>query len=140
MSNKYAGSCLCGEVRFEIEGKFECFYLCHCEYCRKDTGSAHASNLFSSVAALTWLSGADNIKEFTLPATRHRKCFCGTCGSALPMMQKSREPLVVPAGSLDTPIHIIPNAHIFASHRASWDDSLEKIPTVAGFPAALETD
>jgi len=52
MSNTYAGSCLCGEVRFEIEGEFERFYLCHCEFCRKDTGSAHAANLFSSTAAL----------------------------------------------------------------------------------------
>jgi hypothetical protein len=46
MSNTYSGSCLCGEIRFEIEGEFERFYLCHCEYCRKDTGSAHAANLF----------------------------------------------------------------------------------------------
>ena len=46
MSNTYSGSCLCGEIRFEIEGEFELFYLCHCEYCRKDTGSAHAANLF----------------------------------------------------------------------------------------------
>lgn len=49
---KYSGSCLCGEVTFEIEGDFEDFYLCHCERCRKDTGSAHAANLFSSTAKL----------------------------------------------------------------------------------------
>ena len=53
----YKGSCLCGEVTFEIEGDFDNFYLCHCERCRKDTGSAHAANLFSSTAKLKWLSG-----------------------------------------------------------------------------------
>ena len=135
MTNKYAGSCLCGEVRFEIEGEFECFYLCHCEYCRKDTGSAHAANLFSSTAALKWVSGESKVSQFNLPATRHSKCFCGTCGSALPMMQMSGQLLVVPAGSLNSEVRIRPNAHIFVSSKAAWDDALEKVPAVDGFPS-----
>ena len=135
MTNRYAGSCLCGEVRFEIEGEFECFYLCHCEYCRKDTGSAHAANLFSSTAALKWVSGESKVSQFNLPATRHSKCFCGTCGSALPMMQMSGQLLVVPAGSLNSEVRIRPNAHIFVSSKAVWDDALEKVPAVDGFPS-----
>lgn len=135
MSNRYAGSCLCGEVRFEIEGEFERFYLCHCEYCRKDTGSAHAANLFSSTAALKWISGEDQARQFNLPATRHSKCFCSTCGSALPMMQMNGQWLVVPAGSLNSDVLIRPNAHIFAASRASWDEALEKVPTVDRFPS-----
>ena len=135
MSNRYAGSCLCGEVRFEIEGEFECFYLCHCEYCRKDTGSAHAANLFSSTAALKWVSGENKVRQFNLPATRHSKCFCNTCGSALPMIQMSDQLLVVPAGSLNSEVLIRPNAHIFVSSKACWDDALEKVPTVDRFPS-----
>ena len=50
MSNRHSGACLCGAVHFEIEGDFERFFLCHCEYCRKDTGSAHAANLFRPAA------------------------------------------------------------------------------------------
>ena len=33
--NKHLGSCLCGEVRFEIVGNFKRFFLCHRERCRK---------------------------------------------------------------------------------------------------------
>lgn len=135
MSNKYSGSCLCGEVRFEIEGQFDRFYLCHCEHCRKDTGSAHAANLFSSTAALIWISGADKVRQFNLPATRHSKCFCCNCGSALPMMQMNGELLVVPAGSLNSRVLISPDAHIFVSSRASWDHALDKVPTFDGFPS-----
>jgi len=134
MSNRHAGSCLCGAIRFEIAGEFQRFYLCHCEYCRKDTGSAHAANLFSSTASLKWVSGKDKVREFNLPATRHGKCFCGTCGSALPMKQMNGELLMVPAGSLDGEVLIRPTAHIFASRRASWDEGLEQVPTVDGFP------
>ena len=135
MSGKYSGSCLCGNVRFEVEGVFERFYLCHCEYCRKDTGSAHAANLFSSTANLKWVSGEDKIRLFNLPSTRHAKCFCSICGSALPSMRMNGELLVVPAGSLNSEVPIRPNAHIFVSSKAGWDEALEKIPTVERLPA-----
>ena len=134
MSNRHSGSCLCGGVRFEIDGEFERFYLCHCEHCRKDTGSAHASNLFSSSAALRWLSGQDQVRQFNLPSTRHTRNFCGTCGSALPILQMDGKLLVVPAGSLNSEISIRPNAHIFVASRAGWDDALERIATVDGSP------
>ena len=135
MSNRYAGSCLCGQVHFEVEGEFERFYLCHCEYCRKDTGSAHAANLFSSTATLKWISGEDKVRQFNLPATRHIKSFCTTCGSALPEMRMNARLLKVPAGSLDTELVLRPNAHIFVSSKARWDDGLEKVPAVQRLPS-----
>lgn len=93
----YKGSCLCGRVRFEVVGRFDSFYLCHCQHCQKDTGSAHAANLFSQSARLTWLSGAEAVASFTLLGTRHQKSFCQICGSALPSDQDT-DGLVVPAG------------------------------------------
>ncbi|GAB3104514.1 GFA family protein [Aestuariicella hydrocarbonica] len=132
MSTK--GSCLCGEVHFEIEGEFDSFYLCHCPHCRKDTGSAHAANLFSSTATLTWLSGHSRVREFTLPATRHVKSFCATCGSALPNIQEDGQLVVVPAGSLDDNISIRPTAHIFMASRAEWDTDLQNIRAQPGLP------
>jgi len=124
---KHAGSCLCGEVRFEVDGAFDAFFLCHCAYCRKDTGSAHAANLFASGAGLRWLSGEASVSQFRLPATRHARSFCARCGSALPSLQKDGELLVVPAGSLDSEVPIKPQGHLFVSSKASWDDRLESL-------------
>lgn len=135
MTGRYLGSCLCGAVRFEIEGEFDRFYLCHCEYCRKDTGSAHAANLFSATATLKWVSGEDKVRQYNLPQTRHGRCFCGVCGSALPILQMNGKLLVVPAGSLDSEVLIRPDAHIFGSSRAGWDAALEEIPIVDRFPS-----
>lgn len=129
-----SGSCLCGAVRFEIIGEFAGFYLCHCARCRKDTGSAHAANLFSTTARLQWLSGEDRISRFDLPGTRHGRSFCSRCGSALPSLQQGGELLVVPAGSLDDDPAIRPTAHIFLADKASWDDGLEAIPGLSGPP------
>jgi len=135
MSNRYSGSCLCSKVRFEIEGQFEHFYLCHCEYCRKDTGSAHGANLFSSSATLKWVSGEDQVRHFNLPSTRHSRSFCGTCGSALPITQMDGKLLVVPAGSLNGEVPIRPDAHIFVASRANWDRLLELVPMVDRLPS-----
>ncbi len=134
MSERQEGSCLCGGVRFEITGNFEKFYLCHCEYCRKDTGSAHAANLFSTSARLEWLAGENQISSFTLPATRHTKSFCAVCGSALPNLQMGGKLCVVPAGSLDTAVSIRPEAHLFVASQADWDVDLEQIPKLDGLP------
>jgi hypothetical protein len=134
VGDKHFGSCLCGAVRFEVEGDFEQFYLCHCEYCRKDTGSAHAANLFSSTATVKWLSGESQVTLFNLPSTRHAKCFCSICGSALPRARLQEEPLVVPAGSLDSDVPVRPSAHIFAASKASWDEALEKVPMLERLP------
>jgi len=131
---KYKGSCLCGEVTFEIEGEFDSFYLCHCERCRKDTGSAHAANLFSSSARLKWLSGKDQAKTFSLRPGGHTKSFCMNCGSALPNIQMDGKLLVVPAGSMDSGIHVKPQGHIYYSYKANWDTGLEKVPVFEELP------
>ncbi|MCW8905927.1 MAG: GFA family protein [Sedimenticola sp.] len=134
MKTRYKGSCLCGKVHFEIEGVFESFYLCHCRYCRKDTGSAHASNLFSSSARLHWLSGEEGVSTFALPSTQHARSFCSHCGSALPSVQVEGKLLVVPAGSLDDEVPLRPDAHLFNASRADWDSGLEKVPLFDRLP------
>lgn len=129
----YLGSCLCGAVKFKVQGEFERFYLCHCQRCQKDTGSAHGANLFSQSASLTWLTGADTVTTFKLAGTRHTKCFCKFCGSALPNMQNAGL-LVVPAGSLDSQVAVSPTAHIFISSKAPWDSALDKVLQFADLP------
>ena len=131
---KYFGSCLCGEVTYQVEGDFEKFYLCHCERCRKDTGSSHAANLFSSTAKLKWLSGQEKSKTFNFRSEGHIKCFCTNCGSALPNIQMDGKLLVVPAGSIDSDINIKPQGHIYYANKAKWDTELENIPKSEELP------
>ena len=134
MTQPVSGGCACGAVTFEITGSFEAFFLCHCARCRKDTGSAHAANLFSSSATLEWLSGADRVKTYRVPDTGHEKSFCPDCGSALPGFQMDGTLLVVPAGSLDSAFDMRPTAHICCANRAAWDEDLESVPRLDGLP------
>lgn len=129
----YFGSCLCGAATFKVQGEFDSFYLCHCRHCQKDTGSAHAANLFSQSAKLIWLSGSGCVTTFALQGTRHSKSFCKHCGSALPGTHIAGL-LVIPAGCLDTDVAVSPTAHIFTSNKAVWDNDLESLPKFKGLP------
>ncbi|MBF4692012.1 GFA family protein [Fusibacter ferrireducens] len=131
---EYLGSCLCKSVKFKITGEFEDFYLCHCKYCRKDSGSAHAANLFSTHAELIWLKGKEHVKTYQLEDTNHVKGFCSICGSALPNLQMDGSLVVVPAGSLDSKLDKKPDGHIFMSNKANWDESLENVDKYERFP------
>lgn len=135
MEKKHSGSCLCHQVKFEVDGNFESFFLCHCKHCQKDTGSAFAANLFSTSAHLKWLTSTESIKTFNLPATRHARSFCSHCGSAVPSLQMDGKLLVVPAGSLDTEVEITPTAHIFCSSKANWEDKLAEAKRFEKYPS-----
>jgi len=121
MSNEIAGSCLCGKVQFVIWGPFTAFHLCHCSRCRKDTGSAHASNIFTEPENIRWLSGEDLVERYDLPnAKRFAKCFCTECGSPVPYSSRDNRFLIIPAGSLDADPGIQPQDHIFWKDHANW--------------------
>ncbi|GAA4362682.1 GFA family protein [Kangiella marina] len=132
MSNK--GSCLCGEVKFEVEGNFEKLFFCHCTRCQKNTGSAHCANLFSGSASINWISGKEQVKTYHLPETRHAKSFCVNCGSAMPTEVAGGKMIVVPAGCLDDDVTIQANGHIFMDDKASWESLLEETPKFSKLP------
>jgi len=128
------GSCLCGEVRFVVEGDAKGFFLCHCSRCRKGTGSAHAANVFFDSAQLQWLSGGDGVETFRLRSTRHTRSFCKSCGASLPYELQGTKVVVVPAGSIDSGLQLRPQAHVSCASRASWDRELEHLPQLDALP------
>lgn len=139
MTNKHKGSCLCGEVKYELSGDFQSFFLCHCTRCQKDTGSAHAANLFATANTLTWLQGENDVKTYHHLNSMHAKSFCQKCGSALPTVDENINSVVVPAGSLDSPILIEPTAKIFVSRRANWSKHLDNIPNYDESPEHVKS-
>ena len=86
------GSCLCGEVEYQITGNMGIFQYCHCSRCRKVTGSAHASNLFVTPEQFNWLKGQSSVVNFLPQETKYfATAFCEKCGSSLPWRSKGSE-------------------------------------------------
>ncbi|MEM7564758.1 MAG: GFA family protein [Pseudomonadota bacterium] len=124
MSNPIKGSCLCGQVQYQVQGPFDVFHLCHCSQCRRSTGSAHAANIFTSPDRITWISGEALIKRYTPEQPDViSKCFCTHCGSLVPYTSLHSGKLIIPAGSLNEPAGIMPADNIFWRDRADWYDS-----------------
>ncbi|KFZ38707.1 aldehyde-activating protein [Shewanella mangrovi] len=135
MEQPHQGSCLCGSVSYELNGEFKAFYLCHCRRCQKDTGSAHAANLFAQNASLNWTQGAQFVQTFQLPNSLHVKSFCRQCGAALPTA--TGDIVVVPASSLDSPLPMMPTAKIFVGDGAEWAKNLAQLPCFDTLPTAV---
>jgi hypothetical protein len=131
-----AGSCLCGDVAYTVEGPPVRFMYCHCSRCRRARSAAHASNLFYPLAAFRWLRGEDRVVDYALPgAERFGVAFCRRCGSGVPRASTVRQIVLVPAGSMDGHPGRRVDAHIFVDSRASWDViGDDGIPRHAGLP------
>ena len=121
MDKTLKGSCLCGQVSWTVKGPYSSFHLCHCSRCRKKTGSAHASNIFTAPENIHWASGEEQIKRFDLPsAKRFSTCFCTQCGSPVPYVSRNGLALIIPAGGMDDEPGIEPQDNIFWEDRAAW--------------------
>ena len=129
------GSCLCGEIRYELTREPMWAHHCHCQRCRKIRGSAFASNLFVPLEAIHYSQGEEHLQTYKLPeAERFTHVFCKICGSSLPFRNEVRGVVVVPMGSLDDDPGYPPRAHIFVDSKAPWftiTDSLPQHPEAA---------
>ena len=61
------GSCLCGKVKFEFSKGDGPFEICHCNRCRKVTGSAGMPALCVKIEDFRYISGMEMIKTFEAP-------------------------------------------------------------------------
>lgn len=134
MSRMLTGECLCSCVKFKLEDNFKAFYQCHCKQCQQLTGSAFASNLFTAPENIEWLSGQDSILSYEHESRGFSKSFCKTCGSALPVINKSKTSLLVPAGSLNEYPALQPQANIFTAEKACWLNTGLIAENFIGFP------
>jgi hypothetical protein len=135
MSAKFSGSCICGSVRYEIQGDPRAFFHCHCGRCRKSSGTGHASNILLKPESAEWLSGEALLASYKVPdAERFRTVFCSQCGSPMPRIAPDRSVAVIPAGSLDSEPPISPTDHIMWGSRAEWSCDAGDIPHWPEYP------
>lgn len=133
-SIRLTGGCLCGAVRYEAQGEPERFYHCHCRRCRKSSGTGHATNLMLGAATLVFTEGEALVRQFKVPdAERFTRQFCSVCGSSVAREAREIGKLIIPAGSLDSPLQIRPDARIFRASRAEWSCDDAPLPRHAEY-------
>ena len=127
------GSCLCGAIAFEIDGRVSPMECCHCSRCRRTSGSAFSAALITAARSFRFLRGEDLLTRFEL-ASGFRHDFCRVCGA--PMPAPGDEKVVpIPAGCLDDDPGTQPFRHAFVGSKAAWfeiDDALPRFDESAG--------
>lgn len=114
------GSCLCGQVQYEIKQFEPNIANCFCRMCRKTSGSSHGTYGAVLPENFKWLSGEPHIKTYKSSAKAERG-FCKECGSSLYYKVRSADSCYeIALGTLDEEPDHFPNANIYCLSRAKW--------------------
>ncbi len=119
------GSCLCGGIHYQIHHEIGPIIYCHCQRCRKSSGSAFVTSTEILRSNFEVTQGQDLIKKFENEGKVDR-FFCSHCGSQL-YSQRASTPLImrVRLGTLDDNIDTKVSSHIFVGSKAEWHDILD---------------
>lgn len=132
----YSGRCLCGGLRYTVNRPPLWIGHCHCESCRRNTGSAMAS--FVGVAADAFIVTHGSLSAYeSSPGVR--RSFCPRCGTPL-TYESQRFPgeVHVYLGTLDDPNQFRPEFHVHCAERIPWFEVRDALPRYPG--STDETD
>jgi hypothetical protein len=122
----HTGGCLCGAVRYQVNGKLRDVLECHCSMCRRTHGHIGAYSAvpkadleMTDSTGLRWYRSSD----------KARRGFCGTCGSSLFWDPAEKGYIAVAAGTLDAPTGL---KTILQIHTADAGDYYTIRPDVPG--------
>ena len=126
----YPGRCLCGAVRYEVDGGIVAVVNCHCSMCRKHHGTPYATWVVVPSRQYRVTQGAASIVRYQSSPGLHRS-FCSHCGSVVPETTPDSTHVAVPAGNLDVCVVTpqSPLGRVLLGKRV--DDDIER-PTANG--------
>ena len=123
-----AGSCLCGAVKYEVHGPLRPVIACHCEQCRKQTGTYMSATAAADGdlkviedRGLKWYRSSDTA----------RRGFCGECGSVLFWQHNDEDDISISMGAFDAPTGTRLARHIFVAHKGDYYEIADDLPQQA---------
>jgi hypothetical protein len=132
----HTGGCLCGAVRYAIDGRISPIGLCHCSKCRRSNGSAFHAGSLCRPTRFRWVSGEDAITEYRTPSGYTTR-FCRTCGSPAPGGPSPEGFMILPTGTLDQDPGSRPIYHFFVGSKAPWYEIEGDLPRYDEAPPPL---
>lgn len=120
------GGCLCGAVRYRLEGAPLHADYCHCRMCQRSTGAPVVAWGTWPAERLAWLAR----EPLTFASSeKGARSFCPSCGTQLTFVHADAPTLVdVTLASLDDPARFEPQSHGWTMSRIPWVDMGDDLP------------
>jgi hypothetical protein len=128
------GGCLCREIRYEVQVEPMWICHCHCERCRKHSGSPITTWLGFPAGTVHWVTK----EPFRYRSSKDvERSFCPVCGSTIGFHRVHETSIAI--GSLDAPDEV-PIAKLWTGHawfkeHITWLDTTDEWTRYSEFPA-----
>ena len=123
------GGCLCGAVRYAVNGPLRDVVNCHCGMCQRLHGNfgPHSKARKADISitrdeGLAWYRTSDVA----------RRGFCRECGSGLFWEPFDQDATGIIAGSLDGPTGLKTMGHIFVGEQSDFYEITDGLPQFEG--------
>ncbi|WP_426732195.1 GFA family protein [Myxococcus faecalis] len=127
----HRGSCLCGAVRFTVEGELPAPDACHCTKCRKHSGHYFVSTDVPRSAVT--IEGQDQVRWFQ-SSEKARRGFCSVCGASLFWDPLQRDWIGIAMGAFDTPTRTRVALHVHLANKGDYYELEEGTPRFDTIP------
>jgi len=122
------GACLCGAVRYQLDGPLRDVENCHCSRCRRTHGHVAAYTAAPSEA----LSLIEERGLRWYVADGRERGFCAECGANLFWRLTDSKQTSIAAGALDAPTGLRTALHIFTDSRGDYYEITDDLPRYPG--------
>jgi hypothetical protein len=121
----HKGSCLCGAVRFSVDGELNPPDACHCTICRKSSGHYYSGTDIARERVT--IEGGDNVTWYR-SSEKVRRGFCRTCGSPMFFDPIHRDWIGLSMGSFEKPTDTKLAIHIFVADKGDYYEIADGLP------------
>jgi len=127
------GKCLCESIKFKVHGNPIWVSHCHCQSCRRNTGSVVATFVGLRKEQLSYITGS---RKFYESSPGVQRGFCADCGTPLTYEASwCEEEIHLYISTFDNPEIFTPDRHVFFKERIPWfeiNDHLPRFDTFEG--------
>jgi hypothetical protein len=134
-SRIHSGGCLCGAVRYEVEGPPLVVAHCHCKDCQRGSGTGYSTGAMFPADRMRLTGPVSEFKLKSDNGNQVTRVFCPACGS--PILGRNSAMvgyLTIALGTLDDSSGFEPQVVVFARSRKPWDIMDESLPTFDAQP------
>ena len=131
----FTGSCLCGSVNYKSNSDPLVIQNCHCDQCRKATGSVYLTNLFIKEENFEITGEVNNYTHLSDTGNKMTKYFCPNCGSQVFGKNSGRPGIItIRAGTVNEKDIIKPIRNLFLKSKVPSTPIDSNLEACEGMP------